>query len=82
MASESRQPSGHLGPFRFLIKHDRDGRHRWRLYNASGTLVGRHAAGFPSELAAYEDVERVREELANAPIIGEGGRLPIAAVPG
>jgi hypothetical protein len=82
MATAGRGPSGHLGPFRFLIKRDRDGRHGWELYNASGTIVGRHAAGFPSELEAYRDVERVREELANAPIIGENRRLPIAAIPG
>jgi uncharacterized protein YegP (UPF0339 family) len=61
----------HLASFRFQIKKDRDGRHRWYLYNASGTIVGRHTAGFPSELEAYEDVEHVRKELAVAPIIGE-----------
>ena len=57
--------------FRFLIKRNRDGRHTWYLYNASGTVVGIHTAGFPSELEAYEDVEHVREELAVAPIVGE-----------
>lgn len=61
----------HLDPFRFQIKEDRDGRHRWYLYNAAGTIVGRNAAGFPSEFEAYRDVERVREELASAPIIAE-----------
>jgi hypothetical protein len=58
-------------PFRFLIRRDRDGRHRWYLYNASGTIVGSHTAGFPSELEAYEDAEHVREELAVAHITGE-----------
>jgi len=61
----------HLDPFRFLIKRDRDGRHRWYLYNASGSVVGMHTAGFPSELEAYEDVEHVREQLGVAPILGE-----------
>jgi hypothetical protein len=57
--------------FRFLIKRDRDGRHGWYLYNASGTVVGMHTVGFPSELEAYENVERVREEIAVVPIVGE-----------
>lgn len=67
-------PALHLEPFRFLIKRDRDARHRWYLYDASGTVVGMHTAGFPSELAAYEDVEHVRAEVAIAPIIGETAR--------
>jgi len=82
MATDSREPTGQLGPFRFLIKRDRDGRHRWFLYNASGTLIGRHGSGLSSELEAYQDVERVREELANPSILGESRRLPIAAIPG
>jgi hypothetical protein len=57
----------HPEPFRFLIKRDRDGRHRWSLYNASGTVVGRHTAGFPSELEARQDAQRVRDELADGP---------------
>jgi len=61
----------HPEPFRFLSTRDRDGRHRWSLYNASGTVVGRHFAAFPSELEAHQDAQRVREELADAPIIGE-----------
>lgn len=64
-------PALRLEPFRFLIRRDRDGRHRWYLYNASGTVVGMHSSGFPSELEAYQDVELVREELAVAPIVGE-----------
>ena len=64
-------PALHPEPFPFLIKRDHDGRHRWYLYNASGTVVGMHSAGFPSGLEAYEDVEHVREELAVAPIVGE-----------
>lgn len=60
-----------IEPFRFQIRRDRDGRHGWYLYNASGTVVGMHTAGFPSGLEAYEDVEHVREELAIAPIVSE-----------
>jgi hypothetical protein len=45
----------------------------------SGTIVGRHATGPPSELEAHQDVG-VREELALAPIIGElAGRDGTAA---
>ncbi len=51
-------------PFRFVIHRDRDGDHRWYLYNPSGTLVSSSTAGFPGELEAYWDVERVREEFA------------------
>ncbi len=69
VATLHREPQ--LEPFRFLIKRDRDSRHRWSLYNASGTVIGRHTAGFPSELEARHDVQRVRDELADAPIIGE-----------
>lgn len=69
MATLRREPD--LEPFRFLIKRDRDGRHRWSLYNPSGTVIGRHTAGFPSELEARQDVQRVRDALADAPIIGE-----------
>jgi hypothetical protein len=61
----------HVEPYRFLIKRGRDDRHRWSLYDASGTVIGTDTGGFASELEAYEDVERVRDELANAPIIGE-----------
>ena len=69
MATLRREPDRE--PFRFLIKRDRDGRHRWSLYNPSGTVIGRHTAGFPSELEARQDVQRVRDALAGAPIIGE-----------
>jgi hypothetical protein len=81
MAMQSRTATEYVGSFRFLIKRDRDGRHRWSLYNAWGTLVDRHAAGFPSELEAYQDVERLREELTNAPVIGEQATA-ITALPG
>ena len=57
--------------FRFQLRKDLDGRHRWYLYNPSGTIVGSHTVGFPSELEAHEDVEHVRMELGMAPIIGE-----------
>jgi len=69
MVTKTREP--HLETFRFQIRRDHDRRHRWYLYNASGTIVGRHTAGFPSELEAHEDVEHVRAELAIAPIIAE-----------
>ena len=81
MATENREPTGHLAPLRFLIKRDRAGRHGWYLYNASGTIVGSHAPGFPSEFEACRDVERFRRELANAPIIGENTRRFAAARP-
>jgi hypothetical protein len=81
MATEDREPNRHLAPFWFLIKQDRAGRHRWYLYNAAGTIVGSHAAGFPGELEACQDVERFRRELANAPIIGGSTRRSAAARP-
>ena len=56
--------------FRFVIKGGRDGRHRWYLYDAAGTLIRSHGTGFPSGLDAYHDVERLREELSRAPILG------------
>lgn len=64
--------TGSLGQCRFQIKRDRDGRHRWYVYNAFGTMVGSHAEGFASEAEARLDAERFREQLARAPIIGEG----------
>jgi hypothetical protein len=66
MATASREPTGHLGPFRFPIKRVRDGRLGWYLYNVSGTMVGRHAAGFPSELEAYQDIQRARRARKRA----------------
>jgi uncharacterized protein YegP (UPF0339 family) len=60
-------------PFRFQIRKDHDGRHRWYLYSSSGSIVGSHTTGFPSELEAYHDVEHVRAELAIAQIIDEVG---------
>ncbi len=58
-------------PFRFVIQRDRDGDHRWYLYNPSGTLVSSSTTGFPGELEAYQDVERVREEFAMALVSAE-----------
>jgi uncharacterized protein YegP (UPF0339 family) len=57
--------------FRFQIRKDHDGRHRWYIYNAAGTIVGSHTGGFPSELEAYEDIEHVRKALGMAQIVGE-----------
>jgi YD repeat-containing protein len=57
--------------YRFQIKRDRDGRHRWYVYNGYGTMVGRHPDGFPTELEARLDAEHVRRQVANAPIAGE-----------
>ena len=59
------------GLCRFQIQRDRDGRHRWYVFNASGTMVGRHAEGFPTELEARRDAEQFREQIASAPITGE-----------
>jgi hypothetical protein len=70
-ARQERAPQD--GPFRFLIVRDRDGKHRWYLYTASGSIVGVHSAGFTSELEAYENVVQVRDEIAVAAIIGEVG---------
>ena len=61
--------------FHFVIAMDLDGKHRWYLHNASGSIVDSHEAGFPTELEAYQDVERVRGALAVAPIIRETPRL-------
>lgn len=61
----------HPEPFRFLIRRDRDGRCRWYLFNAFGTVVARHPAGFPNEREAHRDVEQVQKELAIAPIFSE-----------
>ena len=59
------------GLCRFLLRKDRDGRHRWYVFNASGTLVGRHPEGFATQREARLDAERHREQLATAPIISE-----------
>jgi hypothetical protein len=65
-------PKG-LGLFRFQVQRDRQGRHRWYVYSASGIMVGRHPEGFSTELEARRDAERFREQVAKAPIIGEEG---------
>jgi uncharacterized protein YegP (UPF0339 family) len=68
MSADAPQRSGFC---RFQIQKDRDGGHRWYLFNANGTMVGRHPEGFPTELEAHVDVEQLRDQMANAPIIGE-----------
>ena len=67
MSDEPRQPN----LYRFQIQRDRDGRHRWYVFNASGTMVGRHPEGFATELEARRDAEQHREQVAKAPIVGE-----------
>jgi hypothetical protein len=58
---------------RFQLQKDGDGRHRWHVFNANGTMVGRHPEGFATEREARLDAERLREQLATAPIVGEVG---------
>jgi len=41
------------------------------VFNASGTMVGRHPEGFATELEARRDAEQHREQVAEAPIVGE-----------
>ena len=41
------------------------------MFNANGTMVGRHPQGFATEREARLDAERLREQLATAPIISE-----------
>ena len=41
------------------------------MFNANGTMVGRHPEGFATEREARLDAERLREQLATAPIVGE-----------
>jgi uncharacterized protein YegP (UPF0339 family) len=71
-AMTSDTPQG-LGLCRFQIQRDKDGRHRWYVFNANGTMVGRHSEGFPTEHEARFDAERFREQIASAPIVGEDG---------
>jgi uncharacterized protein YegP (UPF0339 family) len=59
------------GNYRFQIKRDRDGRHRWYAFNRNGTMVGKHPEGFATEREARLDVEQLREQIASAPIVGE-----------
>ena len=59
------------GSYRFQIKRDRDGRHRWYVFNGYGTMVGRHPEGFATEREARLDAEQLREQIASAPITGE-----------
>ena len=62
------------GGCRFQIKSDRDGRHRWYVYNSDGSIVGRHPEGFATEREARLDAEQLREQIASAPIVGEVGQ--------
>jgi uncharacterized protein YegP (UPF0339 family) len=55
---------------RFQIRQDSDRRYRWYLYNAKGTAVATHPEGFGSELEALSDAKELRDQLANAPILG------------
>ena len=59
------------GLCRFQIQEDRDGRHRWYVFNPNGTMVGRRPEGFATEREARLDAERLREQVATAPIMGK-----------
>ena len=59
------------GSYRFQLRWDRDGRHRWYVFNDNGTMVGRHPEGFATEREARLDAEQLREQIASAPITGE-----------
>jgi hypothetical protein len=56
---------------RFQILKDRDGKHRWRVFNDAGTMIGEHRQGFATETEARRDAERFRKLIADAPIIGD-----------
>jgi len=56
---------------RFQILKDRDGKHRWRVFNDAGTMIGEHRQGFATEAEARRDAERFRKLIAGAPIIGD-----------
>ena len=60
-----------LGLCRLQLQEDRDGRQRWYVFDPNGTMVGRHPEGFAAEREARLDAERLREQLATAPIMGE-----------
>jgi hypothetical protein len=70
MSGDAPQPPGRC---RFQLREDRDGMLRWYVFDANGTMVGRHSEGFATELEARLDAERFREQLAMAPIVGEAG---------
>lgn len=65
----SDSPEGQ-GLCRFQIRRDRDGRYRWYLFNANGTMIAKHRGGFETEEDARLDAEQSRELIAKAPIIG------------
>jgi hypothetical protein len=67
-------------PLRFVVNRDGDGRHRWYLYTASGTIVGSHRPGFTTEREAAQDAERVRAALATTPIVVETAPLDARSI--
>lgn len=69
MSAASSQPN----LLRFQIQRDRDGKYRWYVFNANGTLLGNHLEGFPNESEARRDAEHHRDLIAKAPIIGSVG---------
>ena len=56
---------------RFQIMRDRDGKHRWRVYNDAGSMIGEHREGFATEDEARRDAEKFQALIAHAPIMGE-----------
>ena len=69
MSAASSQPS----VIRFQIQRDADGKYRWYLFSDRGTMIGKHADGFPNESEARRDAEQHRDLIAKAPIIGSVG---------
>ena len=41
------------------------------MFNGYGSMFGRHPEGFPTELDARLDAEQLRQDIANASIVGE-----------
>ena len=69
MSAASPQPD----LIRFHIRRDRNGKYRWYLVNAYGTMIGKHPDGFLTESEARRDAEHHRDLIAKAPIIGSIG---------
>jgi hypothetical protein len=69
MSAASSQPN----LIRFQIQRDPDGKYRWYLFTDRGTLLGKHADGFPDESEARRDAELHRDLIAKARIIGSVG---------
>jgi len=61
-----------LSLIRFQIQRNRDGKYRWCVFNARGTVIGRHPDGFATESAARRDAEHHRALIGRAPIVGGG----------